>query len=143
MNCQIAQNSLSAFLDRELSGDAMLAVRSHLETCPECREEFAALKALKSDLGALSVVEPRAGLASDIMRNVRGEVAPAPRIPVGVMVATSVAAAVLALLVFNVFFGNASSPQFAEDSSRFDAATDSAVTAPDFGGHAPIIPVGR
>lgn len=143
MNCQVSQNSLSAFLDRELSGEAMLAVRAHLEVCPACREEFAALRALKSELGTMPVIEPREGMVLDVMNNVRGVAAPAPRMPMGVMVATSVAAAVLALLAFNAFLGNSSTSQYTEDSGQFDAATDGAVTAPDFGGHAPLIPIGR
>ena len=143
MNCQNAQNSLSAYLDRELSGDAMYAVRSHLERCPSCQAELDSLRAVKSALVGLPVIEPREGLAEDVMRMVRGNSAAAPRMPLGVMVATSVAAALLALVLFNVMFGSAARPQYAEDSGRFDAASDGAVTAPDFGGHAPLIPVGR
>jgi hypothetical protein len=58
------------------------------------------------------------------------------------LVATSVAATLLAVVVFNLFFGSQRA-QTANDGARFDAASDSAVTSPDFGGHAPLIPVGR
>jgi anti-sigma factor RsiW len=143
VNCQIVQNSLSAYLDRELPGDQMIALRSHLASCPECGSELESLRAVKSGLASLTVHEPRAGLVEDVLRHVRTQDQPTVRVPVGTMVATSVAAAVLAVLAFNLFFGAKNRPQLADEGARFDAASDSAVTSPDFGGHAPLIPVGR
>ena len=142
MNCQIAQSNLSAYLDRELPGDAMIAVRNHLDLCPDCSCELEAIRQIKTGLGAMPLIGPREEFASNVMVAIKGSPQPAFRVPVGVVVATSVAAAVLALLAFNVFFGNQASPSYVDDS-RFDPASDSAVTAPDFGGHAPLIPVNR
>lgn len=143
MNCQIAQSNLSAYLDRELPGDAMIAVRNHVEHCEACTADLDELRKVKASLGTLPVVGPREGFAEELMHKVCGTPQqPAPRISLGVVVATSVAAAVLALLMFNVFFGGQRAPG-SVDQGRFDAASDTAVTAPDFGGHAPLIPVNR
>ena len=144
MNCQIAQNSLSAYLDRELSGEQMIALRSHLEVCAECARELDSLRGLKSSLGRLSVMEPREGFAEDVMRLVRNApVQPAPRISLPLVLATSAAAAVVAVVLFGALFGGSQRPGMANDNGRFDAASDSAVTSPEFGSTAPLIPVGR
>lgn len=143
MNCQISQNSLSAYLDRELPGDEMLSVRSHVERCAECQAELESLRRMKSALGSLPMAEPREGLESEILRRVRAEQPAAPRVPMGLMVATSVAAAVLAVFAFNAFFGVKPAGQYAREETTFDQASDTAVTSPDFGSHAPLIPVGR
>ncbi len=143
MNCQISQNSLSAYLDRELPGDQMIAVRTHLEYCPECQTELATLRSVKSGLATLPMLEPREGFAEDVLWMVRKNEGQTATMPLGLMLATSVAAAVLAVLMFNVFFAPQARPQLASDDTRFDAASDTAVNSPDFGSHAPIIPVGR
>jgi anti-sigma factor RsiW len=46
--------------------DASLALRRHLSTCPDCREELARYEALLGALGSLATAtaEPPAGLAS-------------------------------------------------------------------------------
>lgn len=143
MNCQFSHNRLSAYLDRELTGDQMIAVRTHVDQCDECLRELAALRSIKHGLRDLPMVEPRETLAADILRMTRQQRAQSAPVPFGVMVATSVAAAVLAVLMFNLFFGARSRAQYVDQGTRFDAASDSAVTSPDFGGHAPLIPVGR
>lgn len=143
MNCQFSHNRLSAYLDRELTGDQMIAVRTHVEQCNECQRELEALRSVKHGLRDLPTLEPRETLAADILRMARQDRAHSAPVPFGVMVATSVAAAVLAVLMFNLFFGARSRAQYVDQDTRFDAASDSAVTSPDFGGHAPLIPVGR
>jgi anti-sigma factor RsiW len=60
MNCKTVQSNLSAYLDRELSGDEMLQIRSHLSTCPDCREEEQDLRSLKALLGGVRAAEPTA-----------------------------------------------------------------------------------
>jgi anti-sigma factor RsiW len=142
VNCHIVQNSLSAYLDRELPGAQMIEVRAHVERCDACAAELESLRSVKSGLGALAVCEPREGLAEDVLR-LATAADRAPRVPVGLLLATSAAAVALALVLFNAFFGAPSQPRMAEEGLRFDAASDTAVTSPDFGGHAPIMPVGR
>lgn len=63
MTCRSVQAQLSAYLDRELSGDEMLAVRSHLHDCPACREEVDELRMLKRMLGSAPAPEPPADFA--------------------------------------------------------------------------------
>ncbi len=65
------------------------------------------------------------------------------RLSWALLAATSVTAAALAVLAFNVFFGSTSALDVDEASAEFDAGTDGAVVHPDFGAHAPILPVGR
>ena len=145
MNCRHTLNCLSAYVDRELSGDQMIALRSHIERCPECKAEYESLTSLKSALAALPMHEPPKGLEQDVIRMVRGlEPAHArTRLSWALLAATSVAAAALAVLTFNVFFGLTSEPDVVEGGAQFDAGADSAVVDPIDGGHAPILPVGR
>ncbi|AIE84943.1 anti-sigma factor family protein [Fimbriimonas ginsengisoli] len=63
MNCKSVQNQLSAYLDREVAGDEMLAIRAHLHDCDECRDEAEALKMLKRMLTESPVPEPSADFA--------------------------------------------------------------------------------
>jgi predicted anti-sigma-YlaC factor YlaD len=70
MNCKSVQNQLSAYLDREIAGDEMLAIRAHLHDCAECREEAEALKTLKRMLTASPVPEPPADLADRLCATV-------------------------------------------------------------------------
>jgi anti-sigma factor RsiW len=58
MNCNSVQTRLSAYLDRELSGNELLELRGHLAQCPECRAEEVALRDLKMMLGGLEAPEP-------------------------------------------------------------------------------------
>lgn len=61
MNCNTAQNLLSAFLDQELSGSEMARVRRHLSECECCQREETELKVLKSLLTDVPLMEPPAG----------------------------------------------------------------------------------
>jgi len=55
MNCQKAENLLSAFIDRELSTEERRLLRLHLAVCAECAEELRQLEEVKTHLGALTV----------------------------------------------------------------------------------------
>jgi anti-sigma factor RsiW len=59
MLCSRVQNQLSAYFDRELTGEEMLALRRHLRDCAACRREHDGLLQVKSLFGALRAVEPR------------------------------------------------------------------------------------
>lgn len=63
MNCKTVQSQLSAYLDRELSGNEMLAMRQHMGECRACREEEEALRSLKQLLAVSRTPEPPADLA--------------------------------------------------------------------------------
>jgi len=57
------QQHLSAYLDRELSGDVILEVRAHLSECAVCEAEERELRSLKQLLGGLEAPEPPADFA--------------------------------------------------------------------------------
>jgi anti-sigma factor RsiW len=73
MNCKGVESRLSAYLDGELTGQEMLAVREHLSYCRECRQEETSLRGLKRMLCSLSAAEPPVGfeekLAACVMRS--------------------------------------------------------------------------
>jgi len=76
MNCKSVQNRLSAYVDRELGGDELLQIRSHISTCKQCRSEADEIRALKSLLGGVSCPEPPDGLSERLtasMMNLRYE----------------------------------------------------------------------
>ena len=147
MNCSNVQNALSAYIDRELTGEQMLSIRSHLRYCPRCSQEHQALSALKTELVELPSLEPRAELEREIMQAINREESEARPIrlssrSLGALVATSAAAAALALLAYNVFFGASRVDQLAEDPP-FDAVADQAIGGNDpLSGSAPLMPAG-
>lgn len=138
-------NSLSAYLDRELPGDQMLAMRSHVERCADCTAELESLRGLKSELSALPMCSPPEDLAENILRQVRiSEPATKERrLSWGLMVATSLAAATLALLAFNSFFDTSPTQQIAVDGTEFDSGSDYNHYSPGSGSTAPLIPVSK
>lgn len=119
----------------------MLTLRSHINRCPECSAELESLRELKSGLSALPMCEPRKDLAEDILREIRTAepASPARRFSFGVMVATSVAAATLAFLVFNTFFGTTTEQNLVEDGTEFDSSTDYYISNPGIDSHAPLV----
>lgn len=62
MNCRKVSGLLSAYLDQELTGEEMLAVRAHLGDCPLCRSEHQSLSDTKRLLASLALQTPRADL---------------------------------------------------------------------------------
>lgn len=58
MNCKSTAQLLSAYVDRELSGEAMLQVRTHLHQCPACLQELEIMKAMKESFSLLADPEP-------------------------------------------------------------------------------------
>lgn len=68
MNCHKVQSLISAYVDCELSGHEMLAIRHHLSECPECNSEFESLFQIKRALGRLGSKYPHPDLAERICR---------------------------------------------------------------------------
>jgi len=68
MNCHKVQSLISAYVDCELSGHEMLAIRQHLSECPECNAEFQSLFQVKRALGRLNSKHPHPDLAERICR---------------------------------------------------------------------------
>ena len=76
MNCKMASQKLGAYLDGELSGAEMLALRGHLRDCGACAEEAESLRSLKSALFSLSCCPAPEGLEQRLMSAIRCEAAP-------------------------------------------------------------------
>lgn len=66
MNCHKVQSLISAYVDCELAGLEMLAIRRHLSECAECNNEFESLLRVKRAFGSLSAKHPADDLASRI-----------------------------------------------------------------------------
>ena len=138
------KNLISAYIDRELPGKQMLSIRDHLNSCPECHQEWQELSSLKGRLGTLPLVEPPADFEDRVLRLVRQSQTPAPvkftPAYAGMVIATSVAAACLALLVFQGFRSGA--PQDEVADAPYGVEDDRyAIGGDTFGHPAPALPV--
>jgi anti-sigma factor RsiW len=65
--CSVIQSSFSEYLDGAVSGQQMQAIRKHLDGCPDCTREFAALQSMQRTLAALGPAKP----APDLARRLR------------------------------------------------------------------------
>lgn len=61
--CKSTRERFSAYLDGALSGVAMQQTAAHLETCAECKREFAGWRAMQSALAQLGPAKAPADLA--------------------------------------------------------------------------------
>lgn len=66
MNCRRVNGMISAYIDSELSGMDMMAVRRHLTECDECRREYESIIEVKRAFGALSPKRPADGFTTRI-----------------------------------------------------------------------------
>jgi len=131
MNCKAVQTRLSAYLDRELSGEELLEMRAHLFDCNDCSQEEKELRMLKAMLGGFEAPETPPGLESRLRARVLGasrEERPfwSPRSMIGAfaLVAASSMLATLALLTFgqqSAGVAPAKSPNVASDVQRDQA----------------------
>lgn len=69
LNCRKVNSLLSAYLDAELTGAEMLAIRDHLSWCGACREEYEGLNETKRLVASLAFRAPRADLEELLMRD--------------------------------------------------------------------------
>ncbi|MDQ2687288.1 MAG: zf-HC2 domain-containing protein [Armatimonadota bacterium] len=58
MNCYRAHQSISPYLDHELTGAEMLEIQKHLEGCRACAQEYRSARHIKELLRSLRVQEP-------------------------------------------------------------------------------------
>lgn len=70
MNCQRVDNLMSAYIDGELTGAEMLAIRRHLHDCQDCAEEYESMRVVKQAVGRLRNVAPRQDFAQAILARV-------------------------------------------------------------------------
>ena len=67
MDCRIAQQNLSAWLDRALTGDEDRQIRAHVEQCAACAGEAEALARLSSFLHRAQDEDAPSGFRSRLM----------------------------------------------------------------------------
>ena len=70
MNCEVLQSRLSAYLDGELSGRDMLAIRSHIHQCPECATILEIERITKEALAGVPAIEPPADFEERLVAHV-------------------------------------------------------------------------
>lgn len=70
MNCNNVQARISAYLDNELSGREMLALRAHLSACPICTEELRCVQVVKHLVSSVPVPGPSADFEERLVSRV-------------------------------------------------------------------------
>lgn len=73
MNCNHLQSLISAYLDGELSGREMQAMRAHLHQCPDCCGELEIARAVKASVSQAPIAEPPAGFEERLFAHVLKE----------------------------------------------------------------------
>jgi len=76
LNCRKVSSLLSAYIDRELTGEEMLDIRGHLGTCSVCRAEQESLVQTKRLLSSLALQTPRAELEQLLVVHAERETTP-------------------------------------------------------------------
>ncbi len=146
MNCKCVSQKLGGYLDGELAGSEMLALRNHLNRCDACAEEAESLRSLKSALSNLPCASPPEGLEERLLAAVRLESRPvfAPR-RLGFYWTTALAAAATAgfLCVWLGLAGSreASGSTPVASESSFELSRDQAfqAAADPLGGHSMVV----
>ncbi|WP_158941551.1 zf-HC2 domain-containing protein [Granulicella sp. S190] len=62
MNCLKCRSSFSAYLDGDVSGQQMQKIALHMETCTDCKQEFAAWRATQQVLSSIGTAKAPADL---------------------------------------------------------------------------------
>ena len=113
MNCNYVRSRMSSYVDGELPGDDMIAVRRHIDACAECAHEFAADRGIKQAVATMPEREVPADLESRLLSAVRQastpQSAPAAHWPTSRMAFALAAAAVAMFCVMLLRGGD--SPQ--------------------------------
>jgi anti-sigma factor RsiW len=71
MKCRSVQKKLSAYQDRELEPKEQEEVKSHLLSCPACREQYAELERAWQTLGGLKEIHPDPWFYPQVIRKIR------------------------------------------------------------------------
>jgi hypothetical protein len=111
MECSQIRKLLSEYMDGMLDKETTGVVEKHLETCKDCREELASLRAISEELGSLEAVEPPADFLKKVHERIeqrslvsrvfRGIFIPT-RLKIPFQLATAAAMAVLVFSLFNI-----------------------------------------
>jgi anti-sigma factor RsiW len=70
MNCNRVTNLMSAYVDGELTGAEMLAIRRHIHGCEECSDEYESTRVMKQAVAGLRNVAPRKDFAQAILARI-------------------------------------------------------------------------
>lgn len=131
MKCNKVAILLDAFVDGELNGQEMLAVREHLSKCVCCEQEYQTLRLLKTEMSNLSLPQPDANFEDRLLATVYAAAEEQPRIVrrrFRVALAGVAAAAFLTLASLQVI--SASKVQTAKQKqSEFELQRDQAYVA--------------
>ena len=111
MNCKQVQKLLASYLEEELKGTTLAEFKRHLDNCPRCREELAALaytrKRLTQTLKLLAAgAAPSALAAEKLWHRIEEKIKPAPLQRLRRQKAFALAAVILLIglgLVFAIF----------------------------------------
>ncbi|MBL8086562.1 MAG: zf-HC2 domain-containing protein [Chthonomonas sp.] len=136
MNCAKFQALMSAYVDGELGGKEMLAVRAHIERCPACAAELSATREVKQALSSMGSVEVPEGfedrLVNVVMSKQRGPLQSVPTRWKVAMAGTLATAAAAVIVVQAMTHSNADvslpTPKIAQEGSSAAVPTD--VTGP-------------
>jgi hypothetical protein len=111
MECSQIRELLSEYMDGMLDKETADLVEKHLETCKDCREELASLRAISEELSSLEAVEAPADFLNKVherieqrslvSRVIRSIFVPT-RLKIPFQLATAAAMAVLVFSLFNV-----------------------------------------
>ena len=133
MICNRVQIALSAYLDGELGSPEMLSVRRHLSGCPECREELAQMRAIKSLLTVGESFVPPADFENRLFNHVFGETRkasrPANRFAIGAISLTAAIAAIFFAVQLDKSITPKSIAQEPASVPHFDVNRDQAYAA--------------
>jgi hypothetical protein len=66
MNCKEIQDNLSAYIDKALPEKEMVLIEEHLSRCPECLEEYEALKDTINMISSLEEIIPPASFRREL-----------------------------------------------------------------------------
>ena len=97
-SCFRVKGLLSAYLDREMTGEEMILMREHLANCQDCALEFEELRRVKSALIQIPDIEPGDEFFERMKLQVFESVEPVPVSRSKVAATIGMAAAVMFLL---------------------------------------------
>jgi len=81
MACEAYRNRLLEYVDGDLAGEAQAEIEGHLAHCSGCREEVQALRETLALVARMPAPEPPETFWQQYLRELRQQVAPAPRSP--------------------------------------------------------------
>lgn len=99
----LSASSMNLYCSDDLSPEEMQAAEQHLTNCPECRREIAAINAMLSALPRINLTLSEAEKArfSDRVTSVALKTKSSNKLQVWGAAATTLAAALLAVMIFN------------------------------------------